>query len=68
MLVCRNDETDRLEEARARQLKNNHEMKENFTIEVDNLMAHQQYVKAAKLYGKKQVDLSYPIGSRPSRR
>ena len=53
-------ETDRLEEARARQLKNNHEMKENFTIEVDNLMAHQQYVKAAKLYGKKQVDLSLP--------
>ena len=53
-------ETDRLEEKRAKQLKNNHEMKENFSIEVDNLMAHQQYFKAAKLYAKKQVDLSLP--------
>ena len=53
-------ETDRLEEKRARQLKNNHELKENFQVEVDNLMAHQQYAKASKLYGKKQVELSVP--------
>ena len=53
-------ETDRLEEKRAKQLKNNHEVRENFSIEVDNLMAHQQYFKAAKLYAKKQVDLSLP--------
>ena len=53
-------ETDRLEAERAKLLKTNNEVKETFILEVDNLVAQQQAAKAAKLYAKKQVDISLP--------